>query len=429
MLFLHRSLGCIGRMSSKPCHNQVKSFRRLMSTSTSTLKHPGLLYKVLKVEPESTVFQIKLKYYRACQQYHPDHGGSVNEFMAVNKAYQILTNDKQRSAYNNLDNLQHKEFESLWTHKFNANRTKIEEVEKYLKDRQVLGFGDSWGQSVMNSVVNFVASKVKNHYQGLIVFDQKKHDECHKLNHTRHIYFILDASSSMFNWDSTHPTYRTVPSRSLRNRICDGVQVGVVEIEHRFHHIIEECKYFNQCVKNFKAIHKSLKAHTSAYTNSCMIFSRGQTQLWTYLPVSEIEDSHFTQLINSSPSPQDFTHIYDTLKFAIANTEKISTLAMTTFMLFTDGADFKSQCDLDELIELIRAKGNINLIILTSDVKSCRDLQKIVDSAKSGRLLKIGDRTNQYGFESVEKAFSSAKDLILSDGYVSFIDLRQTFDL
>jgi hypothetical protein len=412
------------------CRSHIQPFRRYMSTAISKLKHSGLLYNVLKVTPESTPLQIKLKYYQACQQYHPDHGGSITEFLGINKAYQILSNNKQRSSYDNLDHVQHQEFQSIWTAKFNPNLTKIEEINQYLKDRKKLE--SSWGQSVINSVVSFVATRVKNHYQGLVVVDLKKQAEYQKRNSTRHIYFILDVSRSMFNWDSSHPSYRSVPSKYVGKCIMDGVEVSSVEIEARFHHIIEEAKYFNQCVKNFKSIHKALVSQKYPYIMSCLTFSDSQQQQWTCLPVNDIKDYHFGRLLHSTPKPAEFTHIYDTLKTAILNTESISasgSLNLTTFMLFTDGSDFGSQTNLDELLDLIREKGNINLIILTQDPQNCQQLQKIVNVAKSGKLLKIGDRSNRYGFESVEQAFSSAKDLILSDGYVSFIDLRQTFDL
>lgn len=56
-------------------------------------------YKILGVEKNASVDEIKRAYRRLAQQYHPDKGGDPAKFKEVNEAYQVLSDPQKRSQY------------------------------------------------------------------------------------------------------------------------------------------------------------------------------------------------------------------------------------------------------------------------------------------------------------------------------------------
>ena len=47
-------------------------------------------YDILQIEPPKTENEIKKQYYKLCLKYHPDKGGSQEDFIKINDAYNIL---------------------------------------------------------------------------------------------------------------------------------------------------------------------------------------------------------------------------------------------------------------------------------------------------------------------------------------------------
>tara|TARA_R110002126_G_scaffold132644_2_gene276659 strand:- start:364 stop:723 length:360 start_codon:yes stop_codon:yes gene_type:complete len=47
-------------------------------------------YDILQIEPPKTENEIKKQYYKLCLKYHPDKGGSQEDFIKLNDAYNIL---------------------------------------------------------------------------------------------------------------------------------------------------------------------------------------------------------------------------------------------------------------------------------------------------------------------------------------------------
>jgi DnaJ-class molecular chaperone len=56
-------------------------------------------YRILNLEKTSTPEQIKKQYKKLAGKYHPDKGGSENEFKRINEAYTILMDKNTRSLY------------------------------------------------------------------------------------------------------------------------------------------------------------------------------------------------------------------------------------------------------------------------------------------------------------------------------------------
>lgn len=61
-------------------------------------------YKILEVPPSATLSEIKKSFRRLAQQYHPDKNAGSNiadaHFREIQEAYKILSDPKQREAYN-----------------------------------------------------------------------------------------------------------------------------------------------------------------------------------------------------------------------------------------------------------------------------------------------------------------------------------------
>lgn len=56
-------------------------------------------YELLGVSPQATDEEVKKAYRAISKKIHPDKGGTVADFQAINEAYRILSNPQQREEY------------------------------------------------------------------------------------------------------------------------------------------------------------------------------------------------------------------------------------------------------------------------------------------------------------------------------------------
>lgn len=57
------------------------------------------LYDDLGVSPGASQEEIKKAYQRLARKHHPDKGGDHDDFVGVQKAYEVLTNEEKRHSY------------------------------------------------------------------------------------------------------------------------------------------------------------------------------------------------------------------------------------------------------------------------------------------------------------------------------------------
>ena len=57
------------------------------------------LYETLEVEKDATAREIKKAYFRLSKLHHPDKGGDEHKFKEINAAYEILSDEEKRKAY------------------------------------------------------------------------------------------------------------------------------------------------------------------------------------------------------------------------------------------------------------------------------------------------------------------------------------------
>lgn len=56
-------------------------------------------YQILRIVPNADASEVKAAYRRRARECHPDRGGTHEEMLLVNEAWQILSNDKSRRNY------------------------------------------------------------------------------------------------------------------------------------------------------------------------------------------------------------------------------------------------------------------------------------------------------------------------------------------
>jgi DnaJ-class molecular chaperone len=56
-------------------------------------------YHILNIEKTATQDEIKKAFRKLAHKHHPDKGGDEEKFKEINKAYQILSDDKKRQEY------------------------------------------------------------------------------------------------------------------------------------------------------------------------------------------------------------------------------------------------------------------------------------------------------------------------------------------
>ena len=90
------------------------------------------LYKILELEPNASLIEIKKSYRKLARKYHPDktHSKDTEKFLKINYAYEILSDDKSRKEYHRMNNLDQSKFESLLNKIFN-NNLKINELKTF----------------------------------------------------------------------------------------------------------------------------------------------------------------------------------------------------------------------------------------------------------------------------------------------------------
>lgn len=58
-------------------------------------------YKILEINKQSSLEEIKKAYKKLAIKYHPDKGGNPEQFKKISEAYQVLSDPEKRKIYDN----------------------------------------------------------------------------------------------------------------------------------------------------------------------------------------------------------------------------------------------------------------------------------------------------------------------------------------
>lgn len=85
------------RLARRAISNMKHDFREeYLDQELKNLTH----YEILRVRPTSNKTEIRKAYLDAARKHHPDLGGtSSTEFSYITKAYQVLSDEHERAAY------------------------------------------------------------------------------------------------------------------------------------------------------------------------------------------------------------------------------------------------------------------------------------------------------------------------------------------
>ena len=80
--------------------NSLKKFEKNLKKEKN---EPPLLYKLLGLEKDATLEEIKIAYKKLAKKYHPDLNkdskGALEIIKQINEAYDVLSNEEKRREY------------------------------------------------------------------------------------------------------------------------------------------------------------------------------------------------------------------------------------------------------------------------------------------------------------------------------------------
>jgi hypothetical protein len=408
-------------------------------TTNSPIQADRLLFKLFDHNTNNDLCELKRKYHELCIRYHPDRpDGNVIKFLEIRKAYEILNDKKKNDMYVNMTDQQHKDFEAKWTIEFHKHKKYIETLNQYIDNtKSVTG-----PQGLFQGIKKYMAIRMKSYYTGLVAWEEQKYKNETTKNNNRHIYFMLDVSSSMFCWNSSDPIIKRVPEEYRGEEWIDGELSTRVIVPSKYNHIVDRAKYVGKCMNNIadmlvfleKVYNDSTIKQT--YIASFMTFARKINIMVKFEKLSIFKDyidAYKNKIGSFESNNNDSTHIYDALHQGITDVYKNGNLSATTFILFTDGIDYGSDCSLEQIINLIKDMKSVNIIIMTLNLtaRETGDLRRIVNSAKFGKLLQIGSDLSNCGFNTIDKAFAETKNIIVSKELIQSneFDVAKIFNL
>lgn len=121
------------------------------------------LYQTLGVNPTATLDDIKRAYRQECFRCHPDKGGSHEQMVALNEAWEILSDQKLRTQYDQiLADFANSASQSQWENMSREVRAKAEQYPRRWED--FVRFMDAVAQDISNAIYGKVNVIGPYHY-------------------------------------------------------------------------------------------------------------------------------------------------------------------------------------------------------------------------------------------------------------------------
>lgn len=354
------------------------------------------LYYILNIPKDFTPEELKTARLTLTKKYHPDvNDGKDIQFMEIQKAAEILGDPVKRHDYDKMTANDLKRFELKWSQQYGSDK------------------------KVSNNFIEKVTKLLFGKNDEPIMYDQK-HNTSNQTGRFTRAQIILDASYSMYG---VYSTTVGVKKTFLKEELIDGIKMDICD----FPTDSETQKLLNST----KRMYKSIKAINN------MLYDIISKDSLKYVGMKTFSSQE--KVINDECSPTDLvrtlrqmpledyhvknnkeTLLYDVIANSLDDfSHKLSD---TLFVVLTDGYDTGSMTSIDNLVKLIKSKKCVNIVIISLELTKTTDLQKIVDSAMFGKLLKVGD---SFEFKTVSDAFSATNEIVLKQS----IDIAKTFGL
>jgi curved DNA-binding protein CbpA len=118
------------------------------------------LYDILNIKHNSSEYEIKKAYHKLCKQYHPDKNNSSDaciKFQKIQSAYEILSNDKIKNLYQQMNN----------TEKINL----LDLLEKIIENKININILNEYGIYLNKDDLNYLKDNFMNYIKSINVID------------------------------------------------------------------------------------------------------------------------------------------------------------------------------------------------------------------------------------------------------------------
>jgi len=353
------------------------------------------LYDILEVKDTVEKKGIHNAYLKMTAKYHPDMpNGSVKKFIEIKQAHDFLLDDQKRKDYSAMSEWRHQEFVKKW-----------HEENKAIMVTAVDNKEGKW-LSLYKKVVNVVKKPDE-------LVKQVK-SETSMTGRYRNIQFLLDGSDSMRCFSQDDPTLNGLKFTSIRHETKDGTNAEIMDYGNN-NYLLDRCTRVAKCLRALKGMLEEFKQSKVDYRVSITVFA----DYFKYMCNMTNYDEAYNQL-NLPPKQYiigDNTKLYDTINDAMIKFEKTGqSLDDTLFVVLTDGNDTSSTLSLDELVRIIKFKGNVHIIFVTIAITYYSNFEAIIRVAKYGKIYKAGDNIS---FDSIHNAVNEVNNLLrISDGAI-----------
>jgi hypothetical protein len=370
---------------------------RLWSTSTQPNIKPNknFLYDVIGVSNNFTSTELQQKYHELSKKYHPDvNKGRTIKFLEITKAYNILKDFHNRKNYENMTDKEFKTFLGLWDIEYDPNKEAHLDLEDKYKADIEKQKSQEYGYIpiLINKIVGIATECIGHHVSVEEVKEKNRQSneekkrklledqedipikKTRKISGITHIHFMLDVSGSM---------YAEVDGKSLMDICIDNIT-----------------QILNNDILNIKKTSMTVFAEIP---NSVM-FNVQRQEL-----IKGLTNRKYLELTRNNG-----TVMYDALNKYIDHEAQHS---HNMYVILTDGQDTSKITTLKELCTNIKKKNNVNIIIIKinhpEESSDRKDLRQIIESAKFGKLLKVGDKLELPSEAQIIETFMDATNELL----------------
>jgi curved DNA-binding protein CbpA len=380
------------------------------------------LYSILNVPKNFTPDELKTARRTLSKKYHPDvNDGKEIQFLEIQKAAEILGDPIKRHDYDKMTESDLKRFELKWLQQYDLNKEKgkdfVIKINKYVK--------------TSDSVSNFIERIVQrlSNKNNLMIYDQDKNSSEYSTGFFTHAHIILDASRSMYGM---YPSDVGIKQILIRKENYDGIEISICDLpqDTKSKKLLETTKYMYTSIKAINdMLYEIISKNSLKYVSMKTFSSKEKIIRNECSPIELTKTLRQLKLEEYRVENHSETFLYDAIANSIdqrlpAVDEQSDKLSDTLFVVLTDGYDTGSMTSVDNLCKLIKTKKCINIVIISLDLTNTKDLQRIVDSAMFGKLLKVGD---SFEFKTINEAFNATKDIVIRESIK--IDITKTFNL